>query len=113
MNLKTIVITSLLLTNAAHAKGNKKSPIFEKSDFTHAEEINKNGQSVLSVDLTPEGLEKIASLNKNGVGKKIPFKINDKIFRFKLKEAIKGDQMIIGPFSFSEAKKIEKVINET
>lgn len=112
MNLKSIVITGMLLGNTLHAKELKQLPILEKNDFTHAQELTKLGKTVLSIYLTPTGVDKVKTLKQKGLGEKIRFKIGKTIYRFKLKEKIAGDEVIIGPFSRSEAIKIEREINQ-
>lgn len=111
MNLKSIVIAGILLGNTLQAKEVKQLPILEKSDFTHAQEITQLGKTVLSVELTHSGSEKMKTVNQNGLGKKIRFKIGKSVFRFKLREKITGDNLVIGPFSHSEALKIKRAIN--
>lgn len=112
MSLKSIVIAGMLLGNSLQAKEQRSLPFLGKDDFTHAQEITKHGKSVLSIDLTPTGVEKIETINQKGLGEKIRFKIGENIYRFKLKEKIVGDQLVIGPFSHSEAMKIEREINQ-
>jgi hypothetical protein len=111
MNLKSFVIAGMLLGSSLQAKELKQLPILEKNDFTHANELTQLGKSVLSVELTQSGEEKVKLMNQNGLGKKIRFKIGKNIYRFKLREKITGDKLIIGPFSHSEAMKIEREIN--
>ncbi len=111
MNLKSIVIAGMLLGNSLQANEHKALPILERDDFTSAQEITKHGKSVLSIELTPTGVEKIKAITQKGLGEKIRFKIGESFYRFKLKEKIIEDQIIIGPFSHSEALKIEREIN--
>lgn len=111
MNLKSIVIAGMLIGNTLQAKDVKQLPILEKNDFTHAQEITQQGKTVLSVELTPTGTEKMKTVNQKGPGKKIRFKIGKSVFRFKLREKITEDKLIIGPFSLSEAIKIKKTFN--
>jgi hypothetical protein len=111
MKLKTILLTGMLMGNTLNASEVKTLPTFSETDFTHANEITKNGKTVLSVVLTNSGLEKVKDLNQNGVNKKIRFKIDGHVYRFKLREKIVADQLIIGPFSKNEAMRIKKEIN--
>ena len=112
MNLKSIVIAGMIMGNSLHARELKQIPILEKNDFSDAREITKMGKSVLSIDLTPSGILKLQTMNPKGLGDKIRLKIGKNIFRFKLKEQVAGEQVIIGPFSHSEAIKIKREINQ-
>ncbi|MGZ3790352.1 MAG: hypothetical protein ACXVLQ_17600 [Bacteriovorax sp.] len=112
MNLKSIFIAGMLLGNSLQAKEFKRLPYLEKEDFTHAKEMTKQGKSVLSIELTPTGVEKVNTINQKGLGEKIRFKIGESVYRFKLREKIVGDQLVIGPFSRSRALKIEREINQ-
>lgn len=111
MNLKSIAIVGLLLGNSIEAREFKQFPILSTNDFTHAEEITQKGESVLKVDLTESGTNKLKELNILGLGKKIRFKVGNNIYRFKLRQKIIGDKLVIGPFSKSEAQKIQREIN--
>lgn len=107
MNLKSIVITGILLTNSVTAREVKDIPTLEKNDFTYAKEITKMGKSVLAIELTPSGVAKTKATKE-----KVRFKIGKNTYRFKLKEKRNEDQLILGPFSYSEAIKIKKEINQ-
>lgn len=111
MNLKSIAIIGLLIGSSIDAKELKQVPILSSTDFTHVEEVTKKGKSVLKVELTLSGAEKLNSINQKGLGEKIRLKVGKKMFHFKLNEKITGDKLILGPFSRSEALKIKKEIN--
>lgn len=112
MNLKSIVIAGMLLGTSVSAKELRPLPILEKEDFTHAREIKRMGKSVLRVDLTPSGVDKITAISEKGLGEKIRFKIGKNIYHFKLNKKITDDQLLLGPFSSSQALKIEHEINQ-
>jgi len=113
MNLKSLIIATLI-TYESHAAGVLPSdidPILRSSDFTHAEEVTKQGTSILRLNLTQTGIDKIEILKKVQVKEKLTMEVKGKFYAFKLRESIVGDQIDIGPFSPKIAHKIAEELS--
>jgi hypothetical protein len=105
MNLKSLIIATVL-SSQAQVMAKDIDPILRSSDFTHAEEIAKQGASIVRLNLTQTGIDKIEQLSKVHVKDKITFEVNGKFFAFKLREPFKGDSIEVGPYSHKAAQKM-------
>jgi hypothetical protein len=83
-----------------------------KSDFSHAEEFAKNNKSMVELDLSKTGKEKIKQLNKSYLGKEVVLKIGSYQQSLKFKVPIVGDKMEAGPFTHDEAQTIINDVNK-
>lgn len=112
MNLKSLIIATLLSTSGQSngVSASEVDPILRSTDFTHAEKINRHGSSVLRLNLTQTGIDKLEILKKIEARKKITFEVNGKFFAFKVRESTLSDQIEVGPFSHKEAVKIAEAL---
>lgn len=113
MNLKSLLIATILSsqTQTSSVFAHEVDPILRSSDFTHAEEVARHGSSVLRLNLTQTGIDKIEILKQAQLKKKITFEVNGKFFAFKMRESILGDQIEVGPFSHKVARKIAEELS--
>lgn len=112
MNLRSLIIATLISTSS-HSNSimaHEVDPILRSSDFTHAEKINRHGSSVLRLNLTQTGIDKIEILKKIEARKKLTFEVNGKFFAFKVRDLVREDQIEVGPFSHKEAVKIAEAL---
>lgn len=108
MNLKSLIIATLISsqTQTSHLVTHEVDPILRSSDFTDAEKVARHGSSVLRLNLTQTGIDKIEILKRAQVRKKITFEVNGKFYAFKMRKSVIGDQIEVGPFSHKVAQKI-------
>lgn len=111
MNLKSLILATLLSTTAQSEPlmAFELDPILRSSDFTHAEKISRHGSSVLRLNLTQTGINKLEILKQVEARKKVTFEVNGKFFAFKVRDALE-DQIEVGPFSHKEATKIAEAL---
>lgn len=112
MNLKSLILATLVSASGQSygMMADDVDPILRSSDFTHAEKINRHGSSVLRLNLTQTGIDKIEILKKIEARKKLTFEVNGKFFAFKVRDLNRGDQIEVGPFGHKEAVKIAEAL---
>jgi len=81
-----------------------------KSDFSAAKEVHSGNNILITADFSPAGESKVKTLNQH-VGQDIEFNIGGETHRFKLRVAIEGHQLQMGPFTAETAKKVVREIN--
>jgi preprotein translocase subunit SecD len=102
-----LVLTFSSLTSFAHGPQFD----FQRKDFSHAEGVQKNGKSLVHLDLSESGKKKILQINKTEVGKAITLNVAGKSQSFTLREPITGNSLEAGPFDAQDAKKMIDEIN--
>lgn len=80
-------------------------------DFSSAKEIKRGKEVIVAATLSDQGAAKFQTLNKQEVGNEIDFHVGGETHHFKLRQAIKNNQLEIGPFSASSAAKAVSEIN--
>ena len=81
-----------------------------KSDFSAAKETRNGSDILVMADLSASGDSKMKTLNQH-VGQEVDLNVGGETHHFKLRDAIKGHQMQMGPFTAEAAKKVVDEIN--
>ena len=84
----------------------------DKGDFLAAEQITREGETLVRVKLSKSGKAKLRKLNQTAVNKEVHSEIGGVTKDFKLREPILGDDLEMGPYSQSEAKKVVAEVNK-
>ncbi|MGZ3743966.1 MAG: hypothetical protein ACXWRE_09075 [Pseudobdellovibrionaceae bacterium] len=113
MNLRLFTIAFLLaLLPFKMSFAHDSKSTLTKADFSHAEESIKDGKSLVELDLSQNGMEKVKHLNQSQVGKKVSLVLAGKEHSLTLRVPIADDKIQAGPFTHSEAQKIVDEINK-
>ncbi len=90
-----------------------QKPLLNMSDFTGANVTLTEGQIVLNVNLTPESAKRIQEFSTNHVGTKLAFLIDGHVINTPtILDPIKGNGILIAPFTREEAQKLADSINQ-
>jgi hypothetical protein len=108
MNLRQFSIAVLVSALPIIASADP-SVSFDRGDFKAAKKITRDGETVLSVKLSKSGK---AKLKKISVGKNVHTEIGGVESGFKLRESIKGDDLVIGPYTTDDAEQVVSAIND-
>lgn len=110
MNLRLYSIA--LLISALPQFALADAPIsLNKEDFVAAERLSAEGETVIRVKLSKSGKSKFKNLNKQYVNKEVHAEIAGVASDFKLRQAIEGDGLDMGPYPSAEADRVVAEIN--
>ena len=112
MNIRLFSVALLVsaLPLLTFAEGSTIS--LNRGDFTAAEKVSRNGETLVSVKLSKSGKAKFKKLNEGSVGKDVHAEIAGVSSDFKVREPIKGDALQMGPYAPDEAAKVISEINQ-
>jgi hypothetical protein len=116
MNLRLFTIAVLIsalpsLTLAETSSLSASIITLNKGDFVAAERISPNGQTTVSVKLSKSGKAKLKKLSAHAGTETVHAEIAGVSSNFTLREPIKSDHMVMGPYSDAEAQKVVSEIN--
>lgn len=116
MNFKSLFIATVISSRTETAFTHDAAPVndkvFRKSDYTHAERVNRHGATTIRLNLTQSGLDKIESLGAFTLPTKLTIEVQGKFYAFKTRSAtLAGDEIEVGPFSPREALKLAKELS--
>lgn len=111
MNFKSLFLATVLTsqTETVFAHEPENDTIFRKTDYTHAERVNRHGATTIKLNLTQSGLDKLEAMGSFTLPTKLTIEVQGKFYAFKTRSSlIAGDEIEVGPFSHREAIKIAK-----
>ena len=111
MNLRLFSIAVLVSALPLVVSAESVPVSFNHGDFLSAEQITRNGETLVKVRLSKSGKSKVKKLNESSVGQSVHSEIAGVSSDLKLREPIKGDSLEMGPYSDSDAQKILTDIN--
>lgn len=117
MNFKSLFLATVLTSQTETVFAHEAPPgpdqnhdkIFRKSDYTHAERVNRHGATTIRLNLTQSGLDKLEAMGNFTLPTKLTIEVKGKFYAFKTRSSIiGGDEIEVGPFSHREAIKIAR-----
>lgn len=101
-----------VLISAIPSLASAKGPLsLYRGDFVSAKKVLRNGEAIVSVKLSKSGKAKLKKLNEAPGEASIHSEIAGVDSDLKMKEAIRGDKLEMGPYSAHDAQEIVAEIN--
>ena len=83
----------------------------DKGDFLAAEQITRDGETLVRVKLSKSGKAKLRKLNQTSVNKEVHSDVGGVAKDFTLRVPIDGDGLEMGPYSATDAQKVIAEVN--
>jgi hypothetical protein len=110
MNLKLYSI-ALLISAIPHLALAGAAMNLTKEDFTAAERVSPDGETVIKVKLSKSGRAKLKKWNLKSVDKEVRVEVAGVTSEFKLRQPIQGDGLEMGPYPPEEAERVVAEVN--
>lgn len=111
MNLRHFTL-ALLISALPQVHATETAAIkLDKGDFLSAEQITRDGETLVRVRLSKSGKAKIRKLSRSAMGSEIRIEVGGVSKHFKLKVPIEGDDLEMGPYNQAGASKVVKTVN--
>lgn len=111
MNLRSFSIALLISAVPLFATAQASDIKLNKGDFRSAEQVSRNGETIVRVQLSKSGKAKFKKLNAKFVNEKVQTEVAGVASNFKLREPIQGSSLEMGPYAAEDAAKVTSEIN--
>lgn len=111
MNLR-LYSMALLISAIPHFALAGTEISLNKEDFTAAERVSPEGETVVKVKLSKSGKAKFKKLNRQSMNKEVHTEIGGVTSDFKLRQPINGDGLEMGPYASEDADRVVTEINK-
>jgi hypothetical protein len=109
--MKHLAFKSIVLSFIAATAFANSLISLRRGDFDSAATVFRDGNILVSANLSNQGKAKLGKLGEKDVEKKVHISIGGVTSNLVIREVIQGNKIEMGPYRESEAKKIVSEIN--